>query len=77
MTTRIRYERFEDPKGLHNMVSIRNYHSNKYKPNDEGVADAMYIIYLDTKYVTYTIRNMTSNAEFTGGDGVNNLQVLK
>ena len=37
----------------------------------------MYIIYLDTKYVTYTIRNMTSMAEFTGGEGVNNLHVLK
>ena len=77
MATRIRYEKFEDPQGLHNMVSVRNYHSNKYKPNSEGVEDAMYIVYLDTKYVTYTIRNMTSMAEFIGGDGVNNLHVLK
>ena len=77
MATRIRYENFEDPHGQYNLVSVRNFHSNKYKKNEEGETDSMYIVYIDTKYVTYMIRNMTSGREFSGGENINNLHVLK
>lgn len=77
MAVRIRYEKFECPHGQNNMVSVRNFHSNKYTKSLEGDTDAMYIVYLDTKYVTYTIRNMTSGREYKGGDEINNLHVLK
>lgn len=79
MTVRIRYEKFEDPHGLYNLVSVRNFHSNKYtiSSEDKEGNDAMYIVYIDTKYTTYMIRNMSSMVEFTGGEELNNLQVLK
>ncbi len=77
MTIRIRYERFEDPHGQHNLVSTRNFHSHKYSKSPEGENDAMYIVYIDTKYVTYMIRNMVNEKEYIGGEEINNLQVLK
>jgi len=69
MTTRIRYEKFEDPNGKHDKVSTRNFHSQS--------TDAMYIVYLNTKEVTYEVRNMLSRRKYTGGEEINNLHVLK
>ncbi len=69
MATRIRYEKYDDPNKTYNQVSVRNFHSTR--------TDAMYIIYLDTKNVTYTIKNMLSGRKYSGGDDVNNLHVLK
>ena len=66
MSVRIRYEKTEKEGILH---SVRNYHSK--------TTDAMYIIYLDTINVTYTIKNMVSRRKYSGGEEVNNLHVLK
>lgn len=66
MTVRIRYEKSEKENIL---VSVRNFHSK--------TTDAMYIVYLDLENATYTIKNMLSQRKYTGGDGVNNLHVLK
>ena len=69
MTTRIRYEVYEDPRGKYDQVSVRNFHSQS--------TDAMYIIYLDTENVSYVIKNMLSGRKYDGGNEVSNLHVLK
>ena len=69
MAVRIRYEKFEDEKNKNNLVSVRNFHSES--------TDAMYIVYLNTNEVTYEIKNMLSRRKYTGGEGINNLHVLK
>ena len=69
MTVRIRYEAYDDSKEVYDQVSVRNFHSKS--------TDAMYIVYLDTKNVTYRVKNMTSRRTYEGGEGVNNLHVLK
>ena len=72
MSTRIRYEKHEGIKGTYNQVSVRNFHSSS--------TDAMYIVYLNTEKVSYTIRNMTSRREYTLADekaDLTNLHVLK
>lgn len=77
MSTRIRYEKYEDPNGLYDHVSTRNFHSNRYVRNTGSDKDAMYIVYLDSKFKNYLIKNLTRGTEFTGGEGINNLHVLK
>ena len=69
MATRIRYEKFEDPRGQFDQISVRNFHSSR--------TDAMYIVYLDTKQVTYVVKNMLSGRKYDGGQDINNLHVLK
>ena len=66
MTTRIRYEKTDKDDIV---VSTRNFHSI--------TTDAMYIVYLNLKDVTYTIKNMLSERKYSGGDDINNLHVLK
>ena len=66
MTTRIRYEKTDKE---HILVSTRNFHSK--------TTDAMYIVRLDLDNKTYEIRNMTSLRKYCGGEGINNLHVLK
>ena len=70
-SSRIRYEKFDDPKGKYDQVSVRNFNSES--------TDAMYIVYLNTDSVTYTIKNMTTYREYKLPEDVelNNLQVLK
>ena len=70
--SRIRYEDFTDNKKRYDKVSVRNFHSSS--------TDAMYIVYLNTETVTYTIKNMTSRREYKLADEkieINNLHVLK
>lgn len=70
--SRIRYEKFDDPNGKYDKVSVRNYHSS--------TTDAMYIVYLDTNNMNYEIKNMTTYRKYTLDDEkveLNNLHVLK
>lgn len=70
MSIRIRYEKFDDPDGKYDVVSVRNFHSPRQ--------DNMYIVYLDTKNCDYAIRNMSDRGRiYTGGENINNLHVLK
>ena len=72
MSSRIRYENFDDPKGKYDKVSVRNFNSSS--------TDAMYIVYLNTEKITYTIKNMLTYREYTLDDeniDINNLHVLK
>jgi hypothetical protein len=39
--------------------------------------DAKYQIQLDTVACEYTIKNLNSGRKYTGGEGVNNIHVLK
>ena len=57
MATRIRYEKFEDPTGKYDLISVRNFHSPR--------SDAMYIVYIDTKTVTYIVKNMFSGRKYS------------
>lgn len=70
MTVRIRYEKFDDPKGEFDLVSVRNFHA--------PVQDSMYIVYLDTKDCKYAIKNMSDRGRtYDGGENITNIQVLK
>ena len=70
MAVRIRYEVYDDPKGEYDLVSVRNFHA--------PVQDSMYIVYINSKTCEFKIKNMSPRGRvYVGGDGVNNLQVLK
>lgn len=73
MSSRIRYEEYQDQNGKYDLVSMRNYNSTK--------TDAMYIVYLNTEEVTYMIKNMRTYREYKledeKCDEINNLHVLK
>lgn len=76
MSIRIRYEKTEKEGILH---SVRNFYSSRYMKHENGETEkeAMYYVILDTNEMTYAIKNMTSGRKYKGGDGVNNLHVLK
>lgn len=76
MATRIRYEKTDKDGILH---SVRNFFSSKYLKHDNGEEEkeSMYYVILDTNQMTYAIKNMTSGRKYKGGDGINNLHVLK
>lgn len=67
MSTRIRYEKF--PHLENTLVSVRNFHAPK--------SGHMFIVYLDTKECVYKIKNIFTKAIHRGGEGINNLAVLK
>jgi hypothetical protein len=71
VSSRIRYEKYDDPNSKWDMVSCRNFNSSS--------TDAMYIVYLNTETLQYTIKNMTTYREYGLPEGkkLTNLQVLK
>jgi len=66
MNTRIRYKKTEDANIL---VSVKDLTSS--------VHGAKYKVFINTEDCTYKIKNITSERVYTGGEGVNNLHVLK
>ena len=62
MKERIRYEKKE------NQLISKELVSN---------SGAKYIVYLNLDTMTYLIRNQTSMRKYEGGEGINNLTVLK
>lgn len=66
MSTRIRYVSTNRDDVLR---SFRNLYSPKY--------DSNYSIEIDTKELTFVIRNVNSGRTYTGGENINNLHVLK
>lgn len=79
MAIRIRYENYDDQKGVYDLVSVRNFYSNKHFDTEEikENKEAMYIVYLDTKNMNYRIKNIFRETSMFGGDGISNLHVLK
>lgn len=63
---RIRYKKTKDENIV---VSNKVLTSNK--------TGAQYLVYLDLKNVTYKIKNIRSENIHTGGENINNLNVLK
>ena len=63
---RIRYQKTHETGILKSVKSVMS-----------SSTDAKYNIFLNTNDCTYTIRNINSGRNYTGGEGVSNLHVLK